>query len=210
MLLLPIPLQVVNKKWVKSRSIRTSLFAILKVVTAFTVGHSITLLIGAFGWQFLPTFWIEILIGFSILISAIHAIRPLFAGKEKYVAFGFGLIHGLAFANTLIDLHLDTPRMALSIFGFNIGIELMQLTIILLTIPWLLLMSRTHFYAIFRIVGAIFAVFAALAWIAERYAQKSNLITQWIAQMANNALWGVLILMTLSVVAWFRATRSTQ
>jgi hypothetical protein len=106
-------------------------------------------------WVVLPSKWIEILIAFSILVSAIHAIRPIFAGKEMLIALGFGLIHGLAFANTLIDLNLDNQSIILSVLGFNLGIEVMQLWIILMCIPWLILLSRTAYYTIFRITCAI-------------------------------------------------------
>jgi hypothetical protein len=71
------------------RSIRVSLLQIVKIVSAFTLGHSLTLLLGAMAWVVLPSKWIEILIAFSILVSAIHAIRPIFAGKEMLIALGF-------------------------------------------------------------------------------------------------------------------------
>jgi len=58
---------------------------LLKITAAFTAGHSITLLVGALGWLRLPVQPVEILIAVSILISAIHAIHPIFPGKEMYV-----------------------------------------------------------------------------------------------------------------------------
>jgi HupE / UreJ protein len=194
-LLLPIPLLVNQKKWGSIRSVRQSLIHILKVVTAFTIGHSITLLFGALGWIFLPSKPIEVLIGVSILVSAIHAIKPLFPAKETYIALGFGLIHGLAFAYTLQDLNLSTSKMALSILGFNIGIELMQLVVIIAVIPWLILLSRTSFYSKFRVIGAILATIAAVAWIIERLSEKSNFITESITKATSYAVWilGVLI-----------------
>ena len=152
----------------------------IKIITAFTIGHSITLLIGAFNLVQLPNQLIEILIAFSILISAIHAIYPIFPNKETFVAAGFGLIHGLAFANTLIDLHLQTYQLAFSILGFNIGIELMQLLIMALIIPELILLSRTKYYSIIRITGAVVAGIAAIAWIMQRYSGNGNVITQFL------------------------------
>lgn len=188
-LLLPIPLLVNQKKWVSQRSVRESLVHILKVVTAFTVGHSITLLFGALGWVFLPSKFIEVLIGVSILVSAIHAIKPIFPNREIYIALGFGLIHGLAFANTLQDLSLSTGKMVLSILGFNIGIELMQLAVIIAVIPWLLLISCTSFYTIFRVFGAFFAGIAAIGWIIERLVDEPNIITILITKAANYSVW---------------------
>jgi HupE / UreJ protein len=202
-LLLPIPLLVNQKKWASTRSVRQSLVHIFKVVTAFTIGHSITLLFGVLGWIFLPSKPIEVLIGVSILVSAIHAIKPIFPNKETYIALGFGLIHGLAFAYTLQDLNLSTSKMALSILGFNIGIELMQLAVIIAVIPWLLLLSRTSFYIVFRVLGAILAGIAAIGWIIERVFEKSNFITEAITKAASYAIWLLGCLIVVSIIAYF-------
>ena len=90
------------------------------------------------------------------------------------MAAGFGLVHGLAFANTLTNLHLNAGPMALSILGFSLGIELMQIFIIALVIPFLILLSRTPFYWIVRGGGAILATIAALGWVAERVSGQPN------------------------------------
>lgn len=202
-LLLPIPLVVNQKKWASARSVRESLLHIFKVVTAFTIGHSVTLLFGALGWVFLPSKPIEVLIGVSILVSAIHAIKPIFPNKETHIALGFGLIHGLAFAYTLQDLNLSTSKMALSILGFNIGIELMQLAVIVAVIPWLLLLSRTSFYTVFRVFGSILAGLVAIGWIIERLSETPNFITIAIEKAANYAIWLLGILMIVSVITYF-------
>jgi hypothetical protein len=173
-LLLAAPLLINNNKWGNFGGIQYSLKRLIKIITAFTIGHSMTLLIGAFNLVQLPNQLIEILIAFSILISAIHAIYPIFPNKETYVAAGFGLIHGLAFANTLIDLHLQTYQLVFSILGFNIGIELMQLLIMALIIPELIFLSRTKYYSIIRIIGAVLASIAAIAWILQRYSGNGN------------------------------------
>jgi hypothetical protein len=79
--------------------VQSSLLRILKIVTAFTVGHSTTLAFAAFGLLRVPSRAIEVLIAVSILVSAIHVMRPVRPGKESAVAAFFGLIHGLAFAS---------------------------------------------------------------------------------------------------------------
>lgn len=206
-LLLPIPLLVNQKKWASQRSVRESLVHILKVVTAFTVGHSITLLFGALGWVFLPSKFIEVLIAVSILVSAIHAIKPIFPNREIYIALGFGLIHGLAFAYTLQDLSHNPFKMLLSILGFNIGIELMQLAVIIAVIPWLLLLSRTSFYAIFRVLGAILAGIASIGWIIERIFDEPNIITNLIAKATNYSSWLLGILIVGTVLLYFLEKR---
>jgi HupE / UreJ protein len=176
-LLLAAPLLINGTQWGEFGGVRYSLMRLIKIITAFTIGHSVTLLFGAMNWVQVPTQPIEILIAFSILISAIHAIRPIFPNKEAFVAAGFGLIHGLAFAATLSDLHLPTYQLAFSILGFNIGIELMQLLIMALIIPELVLLSKTKYYAFFRISGAVLASIAAIAWMIERYSGKANGVT---------------------------------
>ena len=100
-LLLPAPLIVVGSRWAGLADMRSSVLRILKIVTAFTLGHSITLALAAFGIVRVPSRPIEVLIAVSILVSAIHALRPIFPGKEAAIAAFFGLIHGLAFAATL-------------------------------------------------------------------------------------------------------------
>jgi hypothetical protein len=176
-LLLPAVLLVENKRWGAFGGTKYSLVRLLKIVTAFTIGHSLTLILGATKLVQLPSQPIEVVIAFSILVSAIHAIRPIFAGKEMFISVGFGLIHGLAFADTLTNLNLDFREMALSILGFNVGIELMQVFVIAITIPFLIWLSSRNttfygflFYTIFRITGAILASIAAVFWIVERIA----------------------------------------
>jgi hypothetical protein len=116
----------------------------------------------------LPSQPIEVLIAVSILVSSIHVIKPIFTGKEMFITAGFGLIHGLAFADTLSNLQLDFKEMALSIFGFNLGIELMQIGIIVVVVPVLIILAKTKHYTVFRITGAILASVMAVFWIIER------------------------------------------
>jgi hypothetical protein len=180
-LLLPAMLLVENKRWGHFVGKKQSFFNLIKITTAFTIGHSLTLMLGTIKWLTFPTKPIEVLIAMTILISAFHAFRPLYPKKEIYVAGGFGLIHGLAFANTLTNLQLSTQQMVLSILGFNIGIELMQLFIILLVFPILILLNKTRYYTQIRQIGAIIMMIFAFAWMVERIQEKPNFITELIA-----------------------------
>src|SRR5262249_38056686 len=126
-LLLPAPLVAVRGRWAAFGSIRHSLIQIVRVVSAFTIGHSITLALGASGIVALPSRAVEVLIAFSILVSSLHALRPIFPGREPMIAASFGLIHGLAFATTLQHLGVGAWQRVASILGFNLGIETMQL-----------------------------------------------------------------------------------
>jgi hypothetical protein len=188
-----------NKKWGNYGGLKYCLNRLLKITIAFTIGHSITLLLGALGWVHFPSQPIEVLIALSILVSALHAIRPVFPEKETYIALGFGLIHGLAFANTLSGLNLSSSQMAWSILGFNMGIELMQLFVVALTVPWLIILSRkTSIYNPVRLVGAVFASVVSMAWIIERVINKPNFVTQF---MNENTQYAPYVLGLLSVFA---------
>lgn len=201
-LLLPAPLLVNRKRWAEAGTTRYSLVRIFKIVTAFTIGHSITLLLGATGITDFPGRPIEVLIAVSILISAIHAIKPIFPGREMFIAAGFGLIHGMAFATTLVNLNLDAGRMALSIFGFNLGIELMQLLVVAVTIPWLMILSRsTAIYTYVRIVGATLAGIAAIGWIIERVTSQPNFISTFVLNAADYAKWLIVLLAVLAFLS---------
>lgn len=214
-LLLPAPLVINRKQWGNFGGTKYSIMRLLKIVTAFTIGHSVTLLIGASGWVNLPVKPVEILIAVSILISAIHAIYPIFPNKEVYVAAGFGLVHGLAFATVLSVLNLDAGVMALSILSFNIGIEIMQLFVVILIIPWLILLSQTPVYKWVRVVWALLAGIASLAWISERVFEKPNKISILIQNNYGLAPWGIFMLALFSLTIfgghyWIKRKKNTN
>lgn len=206
-LLLPAPLLARGGRWAGFGGVRYGLGRLLRIVTAFTLGHSLTLLLGALGWVRLPGQLVEVLIAGSILVSAVHAWRPVFAGREGWVAGGFGLVHGLAFASTLAGLHLDASRLALSILGFNLGIELMQLLVVALVVPWLLLLSQTPAYPAVRQGGALLAGAAALAWLAERLTGQLNALATLLSQTVLYAPWLLALLAGTALLA-YRRTRA--
>ena len=200
-LLLPAPVLVSRRRWEGIRSVRDSAWTITKTVSGFTLGHSITLALGALGALNVPAQPVEILIAISIIVSAIHAWRPLFAGRELYLAAGFGLIHGLAFATTLRGLSDDGWTLAVSLVGFNLGIESMQLAVIACVMPWLLILSRTRVYGAVRHVGVTLGVGAALAWIWERVTGESNRIAQVVESVARHPDWIIGILAASALLA---------
>ncbi|WP_425144949.1 HupE/UreJ family protein [Deinococcus sp.] len=170
-LLLPAALLVVpgrRPRWGGFGGTRRSLLNIVKITTAFTIGHSLTLLLGTLKIVNVPDAPIEALIAVTILVSAVHALRPIFPGREVLIAGGFGLIHGLAFSYTLAELGLNGWQTALSLLGFNLGIEAMQLVVIAVTMPWLILLAQTRLYPAVRTVGASLAVLASLGWLGDR------------------------------------------
>ncbi len=191
-LLLPAFLIVKNKKWAEYSGLKKGGYKIFKIVTAFTIGHSITLLVGAFSLIKLPIQLIEIAIALSILVSAVHCIYPIFYKKEIFVAAGFGFIHGLAFSQTLQVLHLERLNLAISVLGFNLGIEVMQLLIICLIIPWFILLSKTSFANLIKNLLALFLSMAAIGWIIQRITNKPNFLSNTIDSIFSSPLWLVI------------------
>ncbi|GJG88947.1 membrane protein [Gemmatimonadetes bacterium T265] len=190
-----------DSRWGGYAGVRPSVRYLVRVVTAFTLGHSLTLAAGAVGLLRLPSRPVETLIALSILVSALHALKPLFAGREALVSGGFGLVHGLAFASVVAEFGLDPWHLTLSILGFNVGIELMQLTVVAVAVPWLLVLARTRAYAFVRVPGAVVAGAAAVAWMLERALGWANPVGPRVEAVAAHPAWIVGALAGAAVVA---------
>jgi hydrogenase/urease accessory protein HupE len=110
--------------------------AILRAVTAFTVAHSITLALAAVGWAHVPQPPVEATIALSIMFVArdLALRRPGQSPATTAMAFGFGLLHGLGFAGALAEVGLPAGELPLSLFCFNVGVELGQLGFVLLVL----------------------------------------------------------------------------
>lgn len=203
-LLLPAPLLAAGGRWVGSAGVRRSVMHILGIVTAFTLGHSITLTLAALGFVAMPTRLVEVLIAVSILVSAVHALRPIFPGREAFIAGFFGLIHGLAFAATLDRLGLDWRDRVAGILAFNLGIEAMQMLVVLAVLPSLMLMSRTRAYPALRIGGGLLAGAASLGWIAERLLDIRTPVDAAMNLIARHAAQFALLLFAVSLACRWR------
>jgi hypothetical protein len=167
-LLLPAALLVKDGKWAGFGGTRHLLVCLLKVVTAFTLGHSVTLMLGALGTMRLPEQPVEFAIALSILLSAVHAWRPIFPRREGWIAFGFGLVHGLAFASAIRELQLSGARLVTGVLAFNLGIEAMQMAVILVAAPLLILLARRPSYRLVRQAAALMSAVMAIVWMAQR------------------------------------------
>jgi hypothetical protein len=201
-LLLPAPLLAFGARWTGPVTVKQGLVRILKVVTAFTLGHSATLALAALGVVHVPSRPIEILIAISILVSAIHALRPIFPGREAAIAMFFGLIHGLAFATVLSEFQLGRWERITGILAFNLGIETMQLIVVAATMPSFVLLSRTSAYPLVRIGGALFAGLASLGWIVERLLGIHNSVDVIVDSVAHHSAWLAAVLFAASLLAW--------
>ena len=157
-----------DKVWIPVERLKPALINVVKIVTFFTIAHSITLCLAAFEIISLPPRLIESIIAISIALAAIHNIYPLFPGKEWLIAFVFGLFHGFGFASVLAEKGLVGNYLGLSIFGFNLGVEIGQLAIILLVFPILYLLRKTFLYPKIRVFGSIILILFSLYWFIER------------------------------------------
>ena len=202
MLLLPAPLIARQRRWREPRPRGDGLRAIAAIVTAFSIGHSATLVLGALRVVRLPAAPVETLVAISIFVAALHAVRPLFPRREALVAGAFGLVHGLAFASVLTGFGFDRPTLTQALLGFNLGVEVMQLAIVGLTLPSLMILSRSGGYGGLRVGGALFGAVAAAGWIAERAFGWHTAIPACVDAVAARApvVGGVLVVATVAVV----------
>lgn len=167
-LLLPAVLVFRSGSWRPAPSFRSSLWRVLKVASAFTVAHSVTLSLAGMGWLEVNSKLVESIIAVSIVLAALHNLRPVFANREWTLAFAFGLFHGLGFAGLLSELGLGRDQRIWSLLGFNVGVELGQAGIILMVFPVLYLLRRTRVYRIVLYGGSVALALAALGWALER------------------------------------------
>ncbi len=145
-LLLPSVVVFRNRSWRPRASLRESAIDIVKVVSAFTLAHSLTLSLAALGIVNLPSRLVESVIALTVLLGAVNILLPVVRERRWLLALGFGLIHGLGFAAVLADLGLGAGHLLEALIGFNIGVELGQLAIVAVVMPAVYLMRSTAFY----------------------------------------------------------------
>ena len=141
----------------------------LKIVTAFTLSHSLTLGLAAFQIVNLPAALVEIAIAISVVISALLLWMPALQPYRWPIAFGFGFIHGFGFANVLADLTLPPETFAWCLLAFNIGVELGQLAIVAVVLPLMFSLRNIRFYTRVAIPSAMSGIaLVGVFWIVER------------------------------------------
>ncbi|MCU1369282.1 MAG: hypothetical protein JWO77_476 [Ilumatobacteraceae bacterium] len=199
-LLLPAPLIVASGKWQRGPGLGWSVRKVIHVVTAFTIGHSLTLLATSLGWIRVPGRPVEVLIAASVAVSAVHAIRPLVRGGEPVIAGTFGLIHGMAFAGILADLGLSGRTSVVTLLAFNVGIELAQLLATACVFPSLYLMATRQSYTAVRVGGASLALAASGGWMLGRLGLVSSPFDGIEGTLIRHP-WGVVIALAVLAIA---------
>ena len=149
-------------------NLRGAFIDVLKVVTAFTLAHSLTLTLASLSLIALPSRFVESAIAASVILAAVNNIYPLFRGRRPVAAFAFGLIHGFGFASVLIDLGLPKTSLLASLFGFNLGVEIGQLCIVAVFLPLAFSLRHTVFYRRLLTGGSAAIALVALYWFVER------------------------------------------
>lgn len=168
-LLLPAVLVWRKRQWHSIEAFRPACMTVLKIVTAFTLAHSITLWLAVMEYVTLPGRLVEATIAFSIIVTALNNLYPLLPLSRWAIAFVFGLVHGFGFANVLLDLGLGGATLGVSLLGFNVGVELGQIVIVLVFLPIAFMMRDTLIYRwlVLRAGSVLVSIIAAL-WMYER------------------------------------------
>jgi HupE/UreJ protein len=150
-------------------ALATSLWQTVKIVTAFTVAHSITLSLAALGMVDVPSSIVEPLIAASIVWVAVeNLVAPAGAARRWVIAGVFGLVHGLGFASALGELGLSRDVLLRALVGFNIGVELGQVVFVAVVLPPLVWASRPgRLPRLPQILSVIVALVGAV-WLVER------------------------------------------
>jgi hypothetical protein len=140
------------------------------IVSAFTVAHSITLSCAALGYIVLPSRLVESAIAASVMIAALINLLPRTAGASGvWIAFCFGLLHGLGFANVFGEIDAEGTPIWRTLLGFNLGVELGQLAIVAVFLPTAYLLRHTRFYRTGVLYGgSSAAAVCALIWLGQR------------------------------------------
>ena len=155
--------------WLPVTHLRPAVLDVLKIVTAFTLAHSITLSLSALEVLRLPSRLVESGIAASVVLAAANNVVPILEKDRWTAAFALGLLHGFGFSATLMDLGLPRQNLVLTLFGFNVGVEIGQMCVVGVFLPLAYLARRTQAYRRVGLVGGSVVIAAvASVWLVER------------------------------------------
>jgi hypothetical protein len=147
---------------------RPLLADVLRVVTAFTVAHSLTLALAALGVVRMAAAWVEPAIAASVALAALENLRPQFGGSRASIAFALGLLHGFGFSSALADLGLHGGSLLRALLSFNVGVELGQLALIAVFLPVAYFARHARGYGVLVRAGSLAIAGVSLVWFAQR------------------------------------------
>ncbi|HEY5921815.1 MAG TPA: HupE/UreJ family protein [Kofleriaceae bacterium] len=152
----------------RRKSLREVCIEVFEIVTAFTLAHSITLVISAVGLFTLPSRLVETAIALSVVAAALNNIVRVVDARWA-VAFALGLLHGFGFSSVLIDLGLPSRELIGALLGFNLGVELGQAAIVVGLLPLLYLIRSTLAYRVLLFAGSGAVAVIASLWTYQRF-----------------------------------------
>lgn len=168
-LVLPSVLVWKKDSWQPVTDIRSTFWQVVKIVTLFTIAHTITLTLATMSVISLPSRLVEAVIAASVAFAALNNVFPMLRKGMGYVVFSFGLFHGFGFASVLQDLIISPKSMAADLLAFNIGVEVGQVAIVAVVVPILFAIRNQRVYIpwVLKSGSALIAVLAII-WLAER------------------------------------------
>ena len=153
----------------REKNFSASLINILKIVTTFSLAHSITLFISGVGFYKPSVPFIESAIALSIFIVAFMNFIAKYNHVNKKIVFVFGLLHGFGFANVLEIAKIDsTSEFLTALFGFNLGVEIGQIFVILLILPFLYLLTKSRIFLVSIKLLSFSAMVVSAYWFIQR------------------------------------------
>src|SRR5262249_28988658 len=157
-----------NGRWQPADSLKDVSREVLEIVTAFTLAHSITLVISAVGFIRPPSRIIETGIALSVVAAAVNNLLRAIDARWA-VAFCLGPLSGFGFSSVLIALGLPSGELIGSLLGFNLGVELGQAAIVLALLPFLYGIRRTVAYQALFWAGSATVAVVATMWSFQRW-----------------------------------------
>lgn len=168
-LLLPAVMRDERGKWQPVAGFRPAFIHVVKIVTIFTIAHTLTLSAAALGAISLPSRLVESVIALSIAVAALDILIPVFRERIWWVVFVFGLFHGFGFASVLADIGIGGEYLVHTLLGFNVGVEIGQVAIVAAAFPFLFLLRSGRFYSLVVMqAGAVLLILISSYWFTER------------------------------------------
>ncbi|MFW2405971.1 MAG: HupE/UreJ family protein [Gammaproteobacteria bacterium] len=168
-ILLPAVVRREGDRWAPVPRFRSALWHVAKIVTMFTIAHSITLSLAALGILNVPPRVVESVIAASIVVAALDVFFPILGKRIVLIIFLFGLFHGAGFASVILSMNIHPDYIVWTLLGFNVGVELGQLAIVLVAFPVLYLLRSNVLYLRYGMpaVASLLIVVAGY-WFIER------------------------------------------
>ncbi len=144
-------------------------WSVVRIVTAFTLAHSVTLSLGALGLVTIPDRIIEPLIAATIVWVALENLFAAEPDRKRWIwSFGFGLVHGLGFASALGELGLKGAALVRALVGFNLGVEIGQLLFVAVFLPTLMRLTRGRGARLTPRIASLAVATIGTYWLVER------------------------------------------